>query len=53
MEEVSACEHVKCAGIQAFAGIFGLLRMFVGDLCAVCLAGADGGAIFCGGCLHG
>ena len=25
----------------------------MGDLCAVCLAGADGGTIFCGGCLHG
>ena len=52
LEEIPTYEHVKYK-IQASAGIVGLLKMFVKDLCAVCLAETDRSAIFCGGCLHG
>ena len=45
--------NMRNTKIQASAVILGLLKMFVKDLCAVCLAETDRIAIFCGGCLHG
>ena len=39
--------------IQASAVILDLLKMFVKDLCAVCLAETDRSAIFCGGSCMG
>ena len=45
--------NMRNTKIQASAGILDLLKMFVKDLCAVCLAETNRIAIFCGGCLHG